>query len=443
MDLQHGQRLEVLWELGTGSRKRKVWWGAYVGEVDSRTSAFTPLSATVLYDAMHGYSATESKVKFVSDSVLEAVGAEKKKVTHIWRRAGLQGSAPKETNLSASTVGTVEPEQPGTVSNVEEIECAPSKLYIGDYSELHRRVRTLETEVRELTANLYSSASQRRGGSDRTLSFARHKLGMELDKQLPGSSSSLNKYRDAHTVAQSCIFVQVDCTLEDFQEICELSTSSTSHGVAVHPRHPRSNSFRVPSTYKIAFRSYRDLCKVIGVSCVDDITETLCTVKVDKRENVPISIRVLGGLRQRERSKEGPMMLGVGCCFDMESDIPSSLHVLFRSSQVWDPVEGSFAEPLTARTMIPSEIRTLDSTDDSASVSTTDAIQADATESIFALTWARTSVLAERLFEAGKSDAILGVLKVSVPYVMFRGLAMCAEVATVCNDDFIKSTSQE
>jgi hypothetical protein len=53
----------------------------------------------------------------------------------------------------------------------------------------------------------------------------------------------------------------------------------------------------------------------------------------------------------------------------------------------------------------------------------------------------RTSPPTERVFEAGESNKILGVLEVSVPYVLFRGLAMCAEVATICNQSFIKRST--
>jgi hypothetical protein len=59
----------------------------------------------------------------------------------------------------------------------------------------------------------------------------------------------------------------------------------------------------------------------------------------------------------------------------------------------------------------------------------------------FTLKWMRTSPPTERVFEAGESNKILGVLEVSVPYVLFRGLAMCAEVATICNQSFIERST--
>jgi hypothetical protein len=54
------------------------------------------------------------------------------------------------------------------------------------------------------------------------------------------------------------------------------------------------------------------------------------------------------------------MILAVGHgCNPPESEFNHPLHVRFRKSQVWDPVEGSFAEPLTTTTMSASKIMDL------------------------------------------------------------------------------------
>jgi hypothetical protein len=59
----------------------------------------------------------------------------------------------------------------------------------------------------------------------------------------------------------------------------------------------------------------------------------------------------------------------------------------------------------------------------------------------FTLKWMRTSPPTERVFEAGESNKILGVLEVSVPYVLFRGLSMFAEVATIFDQSFIERST--
>jgi hypothetical protein len=77
------------------------------------------------------------------------------------------------------------------------------------------------------------------------------------------------------------------------------------------------------------------------------------------------------------------MVLAVGHgCNPPESECNHPLHVLFRKSQVWDPVEGSFAEPLTTNTMSASEIMALYKGDDSASANSTDSVHMEGKESL-------------------------------------------------------------
>jgi hypothetical protein len=80
--------------------------------------------------------------------------------------------------------------------------------------------------------------------------------------------------------------------------------------------------------------------------------------------------------------------------------------VLFRKSKIWDPAEGSFAEPLTTTTMSASEIMALYKGDDSVSANSTDSVLMEGKDS-FTLKWMRTSPPTERVFEAGESNKIL------------------------------------
>jgi hypothetical protein len=137
-------------------------------------------------------------------------------------------------------------------------------------------------------------------------------------------------------------------------------TSAALDGIRFHPRIPHYNSGRVVPIYTIEFQRYADLCKILGVTCTEDVTDTLMKIKNEKRNNDPILIRVLGSLRKFSNSNDGPMVLVIGHgCNPQESECNKPLHVLFRKSQVWDPVKGSFAEPLTTATMSASEIMAL------------------------------------------------------------------------------------
>ena len=90
--------------------------------------------------------------------------------------------------------------------------------------------------------------------------------------------------------------------------------------------------------------------------------------------------------------------------------------------------------------MSASEIMALCKGDDSASANSTYSVHMEGKDS-FTLKWVRTSPPTERVFEAGDSNKILGVLEVSVPYVLFRRLAMCVEVVTICNQSFIERST--
>jgi hypothetical protein len=152
--------------------------------------------------------------------------------------------------------------------------------------------------VRGLTTNTCSRKSLETREGARTLLFARQKLSVELEKQLPGTSLSLNKYRDAHTVYQNCISVQTDCILADLEDICKRTTSAALNGIKFHPGIPHYNSGRVVPTYTIKFQRYAELCKILVVTCTKDVTDTLMKIKNEKRNNVPILIRLLGCLRE-------------------------------------------------------------------------------------------------------------------------------------------------
>jgi hypothetical protein len=71
MDSVMGKRLELPWDLGNGSKKQKVWWGAFVASGLEVSPASTPRGAKIRYDTMHGHEFTESTVRFISSSITE------------------------------------------------------------------------------------------------------------------------------------------------------------------------------------------------------------------------------------------------------------------------------------------------------------------------------------------------------------------------------------
>ena len=61
---------------------------------------------------------------------------------------------------------------------------------------------------------------------------------------------------------------------------------------------------------------------MIGVSCISDVAETLMKIKAKKR-NEPVSVRVIGGLKQREGISDGSMILALGRSINFDANIES------------------------------------------------------------------------------------------------------------------------
>jgi hypothetical protein len=135
-----GRRLEVLWELGERTKKKKVWWGAIVTKTYRRTLTSSPQSAMIRYDAMHGYDAPDSKVIFINYTVLEESESKTKYVRHLWRWIETTGSESGGNGISISTAQPADVFNPGDVYNAVYIELPGAGEYSGLYSAISQRV---------------------------------------------------------------------------------------------------------------------------------------------------------------------------------------------------------------------------------------------------------------------------------------------------------------
>jgi hypothetical protein len=195
----------------------------------------------------------------------------------------------------------------------------------------------------------------------------------------------------------------------------------------MHPRIPIPNSSRISSSYQIVFESYADHCKVLGVSFISDVAETLLNIKA-KKPNEPVFVRVIGGLKQIEGISDAFMILALGRSIRFDANLEGPLHVLYRKSQVWDPVESVFAEPLTATIKTRSEISALFEPNEFASSPTVEPNETKTSGARLELCWNRSSALSGSIFELRKNDEVLGSPNIYVPFLMFRCLSLCAEV---------------
>jgi hypothetical protein len=51
----------------------------------------------------------------------------------------------------------------------------------------------------------------------------------------------------------------------------------------ISSRIPHYNSGRVVPTYTIKFQRFADLCKIFGVTCTEDVTDTLIKIKKESK----------------------------------------------------------------------------------------------------------------------------------------------------------------
>jgi hypothetical protein len=104
------------------------------------------------------------------------------------------------------------------------------------------------------------------------------------------------------------------------------------------------------------------------------------------------------------------MILALGRSINFDANLKTPLHVLYRKSQMWDPVESAFAEPSTATTKTWSEISALCEHGDVYSSSTAEQNEPEKSGTRFTLCCNQTTALSERFFESWKNDEVLGSL---------------------------------
>jgi hypothetical protein len=64
-------------------------------------------------------------------------------------------------------------------------------------------------------------------------------------------------------------------------------------------------------------------------------------------------------------------------------------------------------------------------------------------ETVFRMTWKRTSKHLKGPFDGSRQETVLGMVEVFILCVLFRGHVLCSEVETLCSDVFIKSVISE
>lgn len=439
--LTSGRHIEVLWEITERNRKRKVWWSAVVLSIARPLRPDGNSSAILLYAPMLGHKATKSKVRFLSESELDTTELGARRIRQNWRWGIDNNSEAGRSPVAQRTTSDSEPDRHSHVLRTELIEKDTVQMQgitPEQYEHLVSRVDELEKTVRGNANSQQVHAFSSNEIGARPLIFARQKIGIELQRALHGTTRLIRMYQDAHCVAQDSISVEVDCTLTEFEGICQLASKVDESGVVFSPKYPSMNSSKIPPSYRIEFESYALMCKVLGVTCLDDISETVKKTKLDRRTGAPTMLRIIGVLAQDTTSESGAVALAVASSILPFPEIQRSVSVLFRRTQRWDPVDGIFADKLVTRAMTVQDLAGILQSGD-CTTSEADVEGPACPETVFRMTWKRTSKHLEGPFDGSRQETVLGMVEVFIPCVLFRGQVLCSEVETLCSDVFIKT----
>jgi hypothetical protein len=109
--LYTGGRVEVLWDITEGTRKKRVWWTASIATI-GRPGGDGRL-AKLDYEAQHGYASTSSCVCFRNMRDLETIYRGGRKERHLWHHLD---------PVSSDSVESSVPRVRDTTANVYEVE---------------------------------------------------------------------------------------------------------------------------------------------------------------------------------------------------------------------------------------------------------------------------------------------------------------------------------
>jgi hypothetical protein len=137
--LRVGTRVDILWDLTKGRRKMNVWWGASIISIRSRGAKSR--SATVQYEAQHGYETTASNVCFKTERDLVTIELGGKREGHLWRCVDTTSSQMDGTPSISILPSTVR--QP-CASHNSDLGSSPEGRELGQYGSLALRVGELE-----------------------------------------------------------------------------------------------------------------------------------------------------------------------------------------------------------------------------------------------------------------------------------------------------------
>lgn len=291
-----------------------------------------------------------------------------------------------------------------------------------------RQMRRLEQHVKLLESRLESQASALSTHLTVCNSASRYNCEItpepllfvfdKVQKFLLGESPRHQSLqgRASSPYKQDVMCTSSDCTLSTFDAILSNIERRVPDTICITP----SNSeirLSIPSKINIVFPSLLSLLTLY--EAIPESSAKKLFVSTRKVRGMSTSItRVIGCMRKASHTEELPCYISVGERLGTLSEVSTGeRRVVYRPSCVWDEVEGYYKNELSGIKTTESELKSwlqnlvVDS-------------EADGDSTIcpeFGMTWERTDTGPQPIFQRESRTAILGILRITVPYVTVRG----------------------
>ena len=449
--LSFGASIEIFYTVSTeNGSSRKVWWPCTVERISLvQDKRGTTLSASVRYQAMLGFRSCTDQVIFREDQEVQ----DKHGTCYSWRfppqvsdsedaQTSSEESCERDENYDPSKAQVLgkrhacEIEQEGGHQDEQGLQnqrdiCRLDRVVSNLQREVKEQARRIaELPEREVSGNRVCGRDKR--SSSPPLKFLCLRLRSFLEKipNVPNKSSA-TELRDGFSFYSQELFRRTsDCTLLQFDEIADLIHAMSGSDVEFFPsyevfkKNPRAE-------VRIVFRTFASLVSVFTDADPEILQDCTIKRKVDRTSGAVSALRFLGWVLQRAQDTSAPMHLIVG------GSAPKGLHgrkqmsVIAREDTAWNSIEECFHNQLHAVSCSVSEFV------ERAKLAFGESeYNRHAQKYSFCITWRKESdaELGRLLTPTPHLNDVLGLLEITLPYVLIRGEAQCAEFSIAATE---------
>ena len=442
--LSYGACIEIFYNVSTqdGSSK-KVWWPCNVEKISLvQDKRGTTISASLRYQAMLGFRSCTEQVIFREDQEVQ----DKDGTRYSWSFPPCSLKSEDGQSSSEESGGRDESYDPTNSRVLGKRQACEMEQGGGDHEEqglqnqrdirrLDRVVSSLQREVSEQARRIVEL--QGGAGSSRKvckeynyspllpLKFLCLRLRTFLEKipSVPAKSSAV-ELRDGFSFCSQELFRRTsDCTLLQFDEIADHVHGMSDSGAEFFPSYEVFKE-NPQAEARIVFRTFSSFISVFKAGPPDTLRDCIIKRRVDRTSGTTSAVRYLGCVLQSCQDTSAPMHLLVGCSAPREVDGGRQMSAIVRDDTTWNSIEGCFHNQLYSVSSSVSEFierakLALGESDYARHVN----------KYSFAITWKKESdtELGRLLTPNPHLNDVLGVLEITLPYVLIRGQPVCQE----------------